>query len=197
MAKVMAVEHIWASKGPEANVQLDWRLVPNQNGILLTNLMRWWGAACTLKDAEELLVDVQWVIPSTALDRDIPDLKRVELWPEQWNRWVPDLVIDGPHSALLAEHEVAGSYDAVQLDWRQWAKRSRNLGWIFRIAVDNKQEQWVADCCNSLWLVAIDLNNVIVQCDLLTNLVAAEVDNELVALCISHVQDICRHWGLK
>ena len=104
MAKVMAVEHVWASKGPEANVQLNWRLVPNEDDILLATLMCWRCGTAPLQDTEELLVDVQWVIPSTALDRDIPDLKRVELWPEQWNRWVPDLVIDGPHSALLAEH---------------------------------------------------------------------------------------------
>ena len=127
MAKVMAVEHVWTGECSEAYVQLYWGLVPNQNGVLLTNLMRWWGAACTLQDTEELLVDVQWVIPSTALDRDIPDLKRVELWPEQWNRWVPDLVIDGPHSALLAENEVTCCYDTVQLDRRQWAQRCRNL----------------------------------------------------------------------
>ena len=104
MAKVMAVEHIWAGEGAETYVQLYRGLVPDENYVLLATLMRWWGAACTLQDTEELLVDVQWVIPSTALDGDIPDLKRVELWPEQWNRWVPDLVIDGPHSALLAEH---------------------------------------------------------------------------------------------
>jgi len=89
--------------------------------------MRWWSAAGTLQDTEELLVDVQWVIPSTALNRDILDLKRVELWPEQWNRWVPDLVIDGLHSALLAEHEVAGCNDTIQFDWRQRSKSCRHL----------------------------------------------------------------------
>ena len=52
MAKVMAVEHVRSCKGSEADIQLYWGLVPNQNGILLTNLMRWWGASRTLEDAE-------------------------------------------------------------------------------------------------------------------------------------------------
>ena len=95
MAKVMAVEHIWASECSEADVQLYRGLVPDENHVLLATLMRWRRLTCTLEDTEELLVDVQWVIPSTALDRYIPDFKRVELRPEQWNRWIPDLVIDG------------------------------------------------------------------------------------------------------
>lgn len=127
MAKVMTVEHVWTGEGAEADIELHWRLIPDQNCVLLATLMRWRRLTCTLEDTEELLVDVQWVIPSTALNGDIPDFKRVKLRPEQWHCWVPDLVIDGPHSALLAQNEVTCRNNAVEFDWRQWAQCRRNL----------------------------------------------------------------------
>lgn len=120
MAKVMAVEHIWAGEGSEANIELHWGFVIHEDNILLATLMRRRRLTCTLEDTEVLLVDVEWVVPTTALDRDIPDLKRVELRPEQWNSWVPNLVIDGPHSTLFTKDESAGSNNSIQFDCRQW-----------------------------------------------------------------------------
>ena len=127
MTEVMAVEDIWAGEGAETDIELHWGFVIHEDNILLATLMRWRRLASTLEDTEELLVDVQWVIPSTALDGDIPDFKRIQLRPEQRNRWVPDLVIDGPHSTLLAQLEPASSNDAIDFDRRHWAQCRRNL----------------------------------------------------------------------
>ena len=127
MAKVMAVEHVWTGEGAEADIELNWCFVIDEDNILLATLVRHRCPTSTLEDTEEFLVDVEWVIPSTALNGDIPDFKRIQLRSEQWNRWIPDLVIDGPHSALLAQNEVTCRNNAVEFDWRQWAQCRRNL----------------------------------------------------------------------
>jgi len=127
VSKVVAVEHIWTGEGAEADIELYRGFVIYEDNILLATLLRRRCPTSTLEDTEELLVDVEWVIPSTALDGDIPDFKRIELRSEQWHRWVPHLVIDGPHSTLLAQNEVTCSNDSGEVDRRQWAQCRRNL----------------------------------------------------------------------
>ena len=138
---VMAMQHV--APCIRVNLHQDFCLLATWNidDILPSTLVQWnrCRSSIAAENTNAVDVDVEWMVPATATDNEVPAFRRVCPCGKQWACWIPEAAVDLPATVAAVELNPAGCDDIADIWWWDNPQTLRHLRWIWSVAVNDKQ----------------------------------------------------------